>query len=279
MEEKIYPRIKNAILLCLLLLGIQLGIGLIIGVFQLILDISDDSPVSGILYIFTSLISFGVVILIGFKKTKRSFNEVFKLNKVPPFLWVAVTFLTIGLSIVVSDIDNLLQLVLPIPEWFIGIIGTLMAEQPLIISLVYVGLIAALSEELFFRGLILDGFIRNYSKKKSIIISAILFGIIHLNPWQFLTAFIIGLILAWICIETKSILLCIYMHFLNNAGAVIMYRLNDRIPIKGYNVHLPGEFQPIWFTLSGLLFLSIGILLMIKNIKKDSYEASRETIE
>ena len=277
MENKIYPKIKNAILLCLLLLGIQIGLGLIIiGVFQLLLDISDASPIMGIIYIFISLISFGVVLLIGFNKTNRKFNEVFKINKVSPILWGIVTIITIGMSIVVSEIDNLFQLILPMSEFFKEVFQTITVDQPLIISIIYIGLIAAFSEELLFRGLFLDGFINNYSKKKAIIISALLFGLFHLNPWQFITGFIFGLVLAWICIETKSILLCIYIHFLNNIGAVIMYRLNDVIPIKGYNVTTSAELQPIWFTLSGLVLLLVGIFLFMKTVKKNMVYYSHE---
>ena len=268
MENKVYPTMKSAILLCLLCIGIQLVAGLIIGVFQLIFDIPENSPIIGVAYIVVSIISFGIVLLIGFTKTKRSFMEVFKFKKVSSFSWGVITILTIGLSIVVSGIDNLIQLILPMPEWFSDMFGSLLVEQSLIISLIHVALIAAISEELFFRGLILDGFNNNYSKKKAIIISALLFGLIHLNPWQLVSGFVSGLVLAYICIETKSILLCIYMHFLNNAGAVIMYRLNDVIPIRGYNVTTSVEFQPLWFTLSGLLLLCIGIFLFIKDIQK-----------
>jgi membrane protease YdiL (CAAX protease family) len=269
MENKIYPKIKNAILLCLLLIGIQFGIGFIIGIIQSLTGISDESIITGVLYIFTSLISFGIVLLVGFKKTKRTLNEVFKFNKVPPVLWGFATIITIGLSIVGSEIDNLLQLVLPMPVWVANIFDSLITGQPLIISLIYIGLIAGFCEEFLFRGLILDGFTKNYSKRKAIFISSLLFGLIHLNPWQLVPAFFIGLVLAWICIETKSLFLCIYMHFLNNAGAVIMYRLNNVIPIKGYNVTTT-ELQPVWFTLSGLVLLSIGMFLFFKEFNKSN---------
>lgn len=273
MENSIYPKIKNAILLCLLFLGIQIGFGIIFAIYQLILDISDASPVMGVIYIISDLIIFGIVLFIGFKKTKLNFNEVFKLNRVSPFLWGVATIMTIGLAIVMSEINNAILFILPMPEWLSELFSTLLQDQPLFISLIYIGLIAALCEELLFRGLILDGFVKNYSKKKAIIISALLFGLVHLNPWQFVVGFIVGLVLAWICIETKSILLCIYIHFLNNAGAVIMFRLNDVIPIKGFNIAEPVSFQPIWFTLSGLVLLSVGILLFYNSTKKLKTEA------
>jgi len=271
MENKSYPAIKHAILLCLLLLGIQLGFGLLIGVLQYILNISENSLIAGVFNIFISVISFFIVLLIGFKKTKRNFNEVFKINNVSIYLWLATFIFSLGFVILSSELDNIIFYFLPMPEWFKGLFGTLMIEQPLIISIIYIGLVAALSEELFFRGLILDGLYRNYSKRKAIIISAILFGIIHLNPWQFVSAFIMGLIMAWILIESKSIWLCVYFHLFNNLLYTITERNRDLIPIKGFNnaFQTSIEFQPLWFTLSGLLILSVGTIMLIKGFKKN----------
>jgi len=270
MENKIYPTIKNAILLCLLLIGIQVGLSLLIIVFQVIFDVPDASPIMGVLYIFVSIISFGVVILIGYKKSKRKFNEIFKFNTLSPFLWLATIIFSFGMIIVISELDNLLNFILPMPDFFRNMFETLAADKFLVISLIYMGIIPALFEELFFRGLILDGLNNNYSKRKAIIISALLFGVIHLNPWQFLTGFIIGLITAWICIQTKSILLCIYIHLFNNIVYTLAVRYRDIVSIKGFNANFetPVEFQPLWFTLSGLIILTVGTIMLIKGFKK-----------
>jgi membrane protease YdiL (CAAX protease family) len=270
MENKVYPTIKNAILLCLLFIGIQIGLGFIIGVLQLTLIIDDTSLSSGVLTALANIISFFIVLLIGFKKTKRKFNEVFKFNMVPPFLWVATIIFTTGFIIVISEMDNLLNYFLPPPEMFRSLFETLIMGQSLIISIIIIGILPAFSEELFFRGLILDGLVNNYSKRTAIIISALLFGIIHLNPWQFYSGFIIGLFSAWICIETKSILLCIYIHFFNNALYTISVRYGELVPVKGFNSNFAssGEFQPIWFTLSGVIILIIGAIMLVKGINK-----------
>jgi membrane protease YdiL (CAAX protease family) len=270
MENKIYPTIKNAILLCLLFLGIQLGLGFLIGVFQIIFSLPETSLLVGVLTALTSIISFGIVLWVGFRKTKRKFNEVFKFNKVSLFLWIAIMVFMIGFVMVTSEMDNLLNYILPMPEMFRDVFETLMAEQIFIIAIISVGIIPAFAEELFFRGLILDGLKNNYSKRKAIIISALLFGIVHLNPWQFYGAFIIGLISAWICIETNSILLSIYIHFFNNVLYTITVRYKDLIPIKGFNSNFttPVIFQPLWFDISGLVILIMGTIMLIKGIKK-----------
>jgi len=250
-------------------MGIQFGLGIIIGFLKLIFNLSDFSFVIGILTVLTSIISFGIAILIGFKKTKRRFNDVFKFNKVSGFLWIAITVFMTGFTVVSSETDNLLNYILPPPERFRYLFETLMSGQPLILSIIAIGLIPAFTEEMFFRGLILDGYKYNYSKRKAIFVSALLFGIIHLNPWQFYSGFICGLITAWICIETNSILLCLFIHFFNNVLYTITVRYKDLIPVKGFNSNFttPVVFQPLWFDITGLIIITIGTIMLIKGIK------------
>jgi uncharacterized protein len=270
MENKIYPTIKNSVFLCLMIIGIQLWLGIITAVIKIIFRLSDVSPVMGVLTLLGSINSLGVPLLIGFEKTKRKFNDVFKFNKVSAFLWIAITVFMTGFIIVTSETDNILNYFLPPPESFRYLFDSLMAGQPLIISIITIGILPAFTEELFFRGLVLDGLKNNYSKRKAIIISSLLFGIVHLNPWQFYSGFAFGLFAAWICIETNSILLCIFIHFLNNTLYTITVRYREFIPITGFNSNFSAaaEFQPLWFDLFGLVTITIGTIMLLIGIEK-----------
>jgi membrane protease YdiL (CAAX protease family) len=269
MDGKVYPSIKNSILLCLLFLGIQIGLGVIIGLAAALLGIPDASVVYGIAIGLGNLAALGIVIAIGFKKTKRPLNEVFKLNKVSSPLWVAATIFMSGFVIVLSELDNLVNYVLPMPEMLINVFDTLIAKQAFVVAIIVMGIIPGIMEELLFRGLILDGLRRNYSQKKAIITSALLFGLVHLNPWQFYSGLIIGIISAFICIKTNSITLSIYIHFFNNFLYTIAARYREIMPIKSFNTNFatPAEFQPIWFDMLGLILLIAGILLLKKGLK------------
>jgi membrane protease YdiL (CAAX protease family) len=270
MNGKGYPSVKNSILLCLLLFGFQIGSGFIIGLVSALLKISDISILYGVLTGLVNLVTLGMVILIGFKKTKRTFTEVFKPNKVSSLLWIATTIFMAGFVIVSSELDNLINYVLPMPEMFRNMFDVLMAKQAFIFAVIVMGIIPGIMEELFFRGLILDGLQRNYSQLKAIIISALLFGLIHLNPWQFYGGLIMGLIMALICIKTNSIFLSIYMHFFNNTLYTITVKYRELIPIKGFNSNFatPVAFQPIWFDIIGVIILIAGIILLKKGIEK-----------
>jgi len=280
MGNKIYPSIKSSILLCLLFIGVQIVLGLLIGLYQIKFMLSSDSLIIGVLTALAGIISFGIVLLIGFLKTKREFNEVFKFNGVSAYLWVAIIVFMAGLVIVTSELDNLLNYFLPMPLMFRDVFESLMAKQIFFIAIIIIGIIPAFTEELFFRGLILDGLKSNYSKKTAIFISALLFGIIHLNPWQFFGAFIIGSISAWICIETNSILLCMYMHFFNNTLYTITVKYRELIPIKGFNNNFstPGDFQPLWFDLTGVAILIIGTMMLLIGIKEQKSNIQEQPI-
>lgn len=273
METKIYPRIKNAIVLCLVLMATQIVAGLVIGVIFRLLQINTESVVYGISIIIVNLLSFGLVILIGFKKAKQKFNEIFKFKKVALDYWLAITVFMMGFIILTSEMDNFINYLLPMPLFLQNAFDLVMVRQTFIISLILVGIVPAITEEMFFRGLILNGFTGIYSARKAIFISALLFGIIHLNPWQFFGAFIIGAFMAYILIKTKSILLCIYMHLFNNAANVIVLKYREAFPIKGFNTSYSDKmFQPVWFDVAGIVITVLGVLLLIKANKKHTIE-------
>ena len=272
MENKVYPTIKDTLLLCLLFIGLQavLELCLFLGSLLNIFYIHDGSILSGLVLTATSIISFGIVLIIGFKKTKRNFLDVFKFNKISPFLWFATTVFMIGAVIMISEMDNLLNLILPMPDFLRDIFEQLMIEQTLIFAIIIIVIIPTVAEEMMYRGVILDGLSRNYTNKKAIIISGFVFGFIHLNPWQFPTAFLFGMFFAWICIKTNSILLPMYMHFFNNFLYLLAVRYRDIFAIRGFNTNFetPGEFQPLWFNITGVILLALGFFLIKKGLEK-----------
>ena len=121
---------------------------------------------------------------------------------------------------------------------------------------------APITEEIFFRGSLLPGLNQKYSNLKSILITSLLFGLIHLNPWQFIPAFFAGIFLGWLYLITKNIYLCFFIHALNNGTAVLLEA--GSIEIKGfvYDPRLGIEFQSFWFTLSGLIIFIVGVFII-----------------
>ena len=83
------------------------------------------------------------------------------------------------------------------------------------LSLLTVAILPAICEEFTHRGLLLSGY-KKLGFKKAVILSALMFGLIHLNVNQFFYATVIGLVLAVVTLYSRSIVPAIIIHFMNN---------------------------------------------------------------
>lgn len=91
-----------------------------------------------------------------------------------------------------------------------------------IATLVVIAFLPALSEEIFFRAGLLPLLRRATGGWKSaIVISAVIFSAVHMDPAGFLSRTILGILLGVIFVETRSLWASFLFHFLNNAMCVI----------------------------------------------------------
>ena len=89
-----------------------------------------------------------------------------------------------------------------------------------------VGLLAPLAEELVFRGAVLRALLRWKSNPwVGIVISALLFALIHMSPAQMPHAFLVGLLLGWMYYRTDSIVPGVVFHWVNNTVAYVLYNI------------------------------------------------------
>jgi len=99
----------------------------------------------------------------------------------------------------------------------------------LLMNLLMIGVIAALGEELIFRGLLqrlMIGMVKNVHL--AIVITAMLFSAFHFQFFSFLPRFILGVILGYMMFYGRSIWYPILAHFVNNAMGVVYYYFNSR---------------------------------------------------
>lgn len=81
-----------------------------------------------------------------------------------------------------------------------------------ITSFLQVCLIAPITEEILMRKFILGGLKQHYNVTVALLISSILFAILHFNMVQTLSALVCGIILGLLYIKTNSLLCCIIAH-------------------------------------------------------------------
>ncbi len=83
-------------------------------------------------------------------------------------------------------------------------------------------ILAPFFEEILFRGILLRGLLQyGVSPIATIILSSFLFGLAHLNPWQFVGAGFLGAIFGFVYYRTRSLWLCMFLHGLNNTISYI----------------------------------------------------------
>lgn len=132
------------------------------------------------------------------------------------------TLLVLGLNLAFSALTSCIELIfnqagvaLETPDFSYQ--SNLFYNVILIILTVIVGPIA---EEILFRGVILSS-LRPYGKKFSIVVSALLFALVHGNLIQTIPTFAIGCVLGYIAYEQKSILPAILVHALQNGYVMV----------------------------------------------------------
>ena len=111
-------------------------------------------------------------------------------------------------------------------------------------------IMAPIFEEIVFRGIIQKGLInKGMNPATAIIISSVVFGLVHGNPWQFVGAVLLGCVLGLVYHKTKSLLLPILLHAFNNLCSSILIFYGDS-----------ESFADV-FRLSEWIVLGIGIML------------------
>ena len=225
-------------------------------------DILMEPGFSQFFQTFFSIFTFTVPFIIIFKLFKFRISDLieFKLPKsknLLPLILIGISFCSFaniavsyasqlfekfGIDYKVDYGDN--------PDGFFGFM----------LSLISTVIVPALVEEFAFRGIIL-GSLKKFGESFAIMVSSILFGVMHCNFEQIPFAFLVGLALGFVCIKTSSIWPAVLIHAFNNFVSVFFnYFMND----------FSKEVQNLVYIvfLSATLLLGILGLLLMKNSKE-----------
>ena len=178
------------------------------------------------------------------------------------FQWILLLPLAVascGVTILASELGNILHWIRPIPREYIDFVNQLFGQNFWGV-LFTIGVVAPVVEELLFRGVILDGLQINYSVKTAVVLSSLLFGVTHVLPHAMVNAFLLGFFFSWLKLQTGSLRLCIIAHALYNSIPLI---LSEYMPveIQGFNStpQETAQFQPWWLDVTGALVFVLGI--------------------
>ena len=136
-----------------------------------------------------------------------------------------------------------------------------MLNGPVWLVLLSVSVFAPFFEEWLCRGIILRGLLKKMKPGWAIVISALAFGLIHMNLWQAIPAFIIGTVLGYVYYKTGSLKLTMLMHCVNNTLSVILSRIPGLEDVEFFaEIMSPWTYAPMIIAFA--IVLACGLLII-----------------
>ena len=203
-------------------------------------------------YIISTLLSciyqFGtlLIIIVFINRNFHISNDISNSFEIRKRDYLVVSLLIISYIFITYGWFDYILFLIPTGDMFESAVEYF-NSLPIVILLIETCVIAPIFEETLYRGILLKGLINKYNSKKAIVYSALIFGIAHLNVPQGINAFLLGLILGTVFYYTKSIYLCMVMHFANNLLVNFVYYPTSEI----------------WTTILFIIVPIVGIVLMI----------------
>ncbi len=181
----------------------------------------EDTAFFMILNGLVSIISFFGVSYIYGLFSKNSLASLFPVEKTPLKITYLLCSLGLGVCMVANYVSNMLIALFDLfgTDALVEMEYECNSVLDVILFYVSVSVLPALVEEFAFRGVILN-ILRKYSDGLAILVSSVMFGLMHGNFTQIPFALVVGLILGYIAVKTNSLIPGIIIHFLNNAISV-----------------------------------------------------------
>lgn len=246
---------KKAIIYLLIFIGIQIVGGAVIrGLWFIITKNKDITPAM----LITTTVVCSVIAIVVFLWAHWA--------EVSP-QWLRTRPWTVLFWSVIASIGALipsawLQELMPeLPNWAENEFDMLLSDRW---GYLTIGLLAPLSEEIVFRGAILRALLSRFSPVVAIIISALFFMLIHMNPAQMPHAFLIGLLLGWMYWRTGSILPGVAYHWANNSIAYVLYNIYPNPDIKLSDVFQRSQ-QHVWMAVGFSLLILLPAIYQLNN--------------
>ena len=143
----------------------------------------------------------------------------------------------------------------------------------LIISILIIGILAGLSEELFFRGALQNIFRTSSMKYHSAIwVTALIFSAMHFQFYGFIPRLLLGAFFGYLAFWSKSLWLPIFAHVLNNSMVVIStWLISKNTDIIDVN-KIGTDFSSDSYLLIAISFITtiLGIIILYRHLYKSN---------
>ena len=171
--------------------------------------------------VISGVLTLLVLWLVFVIQRKKMFYEI---GFEKPILFKHV-LLCLGMGLFAQlGVNGVLNLI-PIPQILLNFLeqtNAPLVEGPMLMQILSLIVVAPILEEVIFRGLILSRLQRGFSARSAILLSSLVFGLVHVNFLGILYAFALGLLLGFVFVRTRNIGNAIVLHMAFNAGSFLM---------------------------------------------------------
>ena len=218
-------------------------------------------------YTFISFIigqGFMLVPLFWFLRSRKEpIAERLRIRFVSSDVIISTIYLSFGIIILSDELDRIIQIFLPAPEYILDLNGLLRPESILGFFLLFIAvvIIAPLGEELLFRGFLQQILEKHWKDvTKAVLVTALFFAMIHMNPYWFVQIYILGILLGFLAWKTKSVLPPLILHGINN-GIAMFFSFAE---IENNKIYIFNGHVAPWF----IFFATYAILRGFKSINQ-----------
>ena len=174
------------------------------------------------------MLAFSLAALLFHVINKQKYDQPIRFTPRLPKNSFVMIFAGIGCCFAFSVINGFIVSLLPISSTEIFTYPSEFSpDRSIVLQFIAIALVPAFCEELLFRGVILSN-LMPYGKASAIIISSVLFGLMHGSMNQFVYTTVAGIIMGAVYVYTRSIWCSILMHMINNTLSVLQYAIYDR---------------------------------------------------
>jgi len=184
--------------------------------------------------IFKLLITLGeigliVIPVIYIKNLKLSLKETFRWNPVPLEIVFWSIIIGISMSIVGDELDRLISLVIPAPEFLAELSAALQINSMLDLIILFTGAVvaAAFVEESIIRGFLQKSLETHREVTQAVIYASLAWTIIHGVLYWAIQIFLLGILLGILAWRANSILPSVIGHAINNTFALVFNNIHQ----------------------------------------------------
>jgi len=134
--------------------------------------------------------------------------------------WILVGAATVFLLVVISDVSGYVHQLMPRPKMQQEALLKLFVAKTwpeYLFRIFAAGALAGFCEEFAFRGFLQSIFSKRMGGLKGFVLTAFLFALMHLDPWNFAGVFLLGLFLGYLVYLTGNLWVAIFVHALSNS--------------------------------------------------------------